>query len=300
MSGHERAKRLACCGLPLLAGALVFVGPGGGSPSSGSPPPGAKGFVAPTGAGPAPSATSSSAGASSASPAPPSAGVATDNPGARPHAVHVAEGASCGRRLGAPFDGHLVLRSAYRGAKPGVFQFCPQWSAFGNVRGVRNHGGIDISAPTGTPVRAATDGTLTYGRDPGGYGLFARVKFSTPVRGRDGSCGKPEEHEILYAHLLDDTPRVHFGPRPVRAGEIVGRVGCTGNAKGMCSPSPESHLHVTVERPRKRRARVDPPSFLGWNVGMPRESERPSEWGSCYRASHRARSGGAMALVPRK
>ena len=84
-----------------------------------------------------------------------------------------------------PFDGRLALRSAYRGARPQSFQHCPQWSGFGPVRGGRGHGGIDIAQSTGTAVRSAVSGQLVYARDPGGYGLFARVHFTRPRRARD-------------------------------------------------------------------------------------------------------------------
>lgn len=205
-------------------------------------------------------------------------------PAPRQHVPHVSrdEGSGCGKSFRAPFDGSLALRSAYRSARPHSYMFCPTWSSFGPVRGGhRFHGGIDVSAPTGTPVRAATDGTLTYARDPGGYGLFARVRFPHPKRGRDGTCSGSGEVEIIYAHLQEDSGKVSAPARHVRAGEIVGKVGCTGNAKGMCSPSPESHLHVTVQRTDGARARIDPPAFLGWHVRTPEDGDKAAEWAAC-------------------
>lgn len=180
-----------------------------------------------------------------------------------------------------PFEAPLALRSAYRGGTPGIFQFCPAWSGFGLVRGAtRNHWGFDLSAPTGTPVRAATDGTLSYARDPNGYGFHARLRLSTPSRhGASGTCGGSEEVEILYAHLIDDG-KTPTATRAVRAGEIIGRVGCSGNAHGMCSPSPESHLHVTVQRfPTKEK--FEPGTFLGWTIVTP--TDHPLGWGVCGR-----------------
>lgn len=182
-----------------------------------------------------------------------------------------------------PFDGRLVLRSAYRAASS-EFRFCPRYSGFGPVRGGRFHGGVDLSATTGTPLRAAVDGTLSYARDPDGYGLYARLAFVESKRkgqsqSQSQQCDRGEELEIVYGHLIDDDPDLELAPRPIRAGEFVGRVGCSGNARGMCSPSPESHVHVTLKR--AGRARLEPLSVLGWNVAMPSDEDRPAGWHGC-------------------
>ncbi|HEU4534672.1 MAG TPA: M23 family metallopeptidase [Polyangiaceae bacterium] len=187
--------------------------------------------------------------------------------------------AACGRTpFLTPFDGRLVLRSAYRAASS-EFRFCPRYSGFGPVRGGRFHGGVDLAATTGTPLRAAVDGALSYARDPEGYGLYARLTFVEPKRNVQGQCERGEELEIVYGHLIDDDPDLELAPRPVRAGEFVGRVGCSGNARGMCSPSPESHVHVTLKR--AGRARLEPLSVLGWNVAMPSDEDRPAGWHGC-------------------
>lgn len=184
----------------------------------------------------------------------------------------------CEKRFLKPFAGELTFRSAY--SRGSSVYHCPQLSGFGPVRSHRNHWGVDISSPTGTPVRAALDGVVSYSRDPRGYGLYARLKFSSSFRGKSGACNsKQEDLEILYAHLLDDG-KTPMKTRNVRAGEIVGRVGCSGNAKGMCSPSPDSHLHVTVQK-SKNHAKFEPASFLGWNIHTP--SERPPEWSECWK-----------------
>ena len=184
-----------------------------------------------------------------------------------------------------PWDGKLSLRSAYRGPKPQTFQHCPHWSGFGPVRGGRGHGGIDIAQTTGTAVRSAASGQLVYARDPGGYGLFARVHFTRPRRARDASCSVPEEYEIVYAHLQEEHTRGLPAPRAVKAGEVIGHVGCTGNAHGMCSPSPESHLHVTVQHASGSRAKIDPASFLGWPVATPGQDDKPAEWAMCGKST---------------
>lgn len=87
--------------------------------------------------------------------------------------------------------------------------------------------------------------------------------------------------EIIYAHLQEDSGKVSAPARHVRAGEIIGKVGCTGNTKGMCSPSPESHLHVTVQRTDGARARINPPAFLGWHVRTPEDGDKAADWAAC-------------------
>ena len=272
MSG--RVTRLVGA-LAWVVGALAVTGPASGtSPAASLVPGGASLPVIPLSA-------SASAGA---------------EPVPRPRPLPPRpESVACGRAILPPFDGHLALRGAYRGGRPGAFQFCPHWSGFGPVRGGRTHGGVDIAAPTGTAVHAGVEGSLSYGRDPGGYGLFARVRFGHPRRSRDGGCGAAEEVEILYAHLQDINPRLVFGERPVRVGEIIGHVGCTGNARGMCSPSPESHLHVTVQHTGGARLRAEPVGYLGWRVAIPGAAERPVEWSACGRGASPSASAHAVA-----
>jgi peptidoglycan LD-endopeptidase LytH len=93
---------------------------------------------------------------------------------------------------------------------------------FGDARyfgGYHTHTGIDIMAPTGTPVRAPFDGfARTTSNAAGGLGVY--------VEGRNGF--------VYHAHLsrLGKLGRV-------RAGTIVGFVGNSGNALGS---SPHNHF----------------------------------------------------------
>jgi len=179
-----------------------------------------------------------------------------------------------------PFEGPLHFRSAYRAPRAAAaYRSCPSWSTFGTVRsGSRFHGGVDISAPTGTPLRAAADGILTYARDPGGYGLFARIDIDVPKRSDDGTCtSQTTTVQVIYGHLLDDDRRLNMAPKTVRAGDLIGRVGCSGNARGMCSPSPESHVHITVQHAHGNKTKLEPTAFLGWNVAMPADATEVKE-----------------------
>jgi murein DD-endopeptidase MepM/ murein hydrolase activator NlpD len=89
------------------------------------------------------------------------------------------------------------------------------------------HHGEDIFAPLGTPLLAVADGTLhTIGFTPiGGYRLW--------LRDRQGN-------EFYYAHLSAYSPLAVEG-REVRAGDVIGFVGDTGDAEGGTP-----HLHFEI------------------------------------------------------
>ncbi len=113
-------------------------------------------------------------------------------------------------------------------------------SGFGDPRnhGSRSHRGVDVFAPRGTPVLAATDGRIT------GVGTNRLGGNVVRMRGED-------KLSFYYAHLHRQT--VRFGER-VRAGEPVGEVGNTGNAR-----TTPPHLHFGVFR---RGEAVDPYGYL--------------------------------------
>lgn len=87
---------------------------------------------------------------------------------------------------------------------------------------IRAHKGIDYAARTGTPVKSAGDGVVTFLGRKGGYGQVMIVQHG-------------ERYETLYAHLSNFKRGLQNGD-PVRQGEIIGYVGQTGLATGP-------HLH---------------------------------------------------------
>ena len=89
----------------------------------------------------------------------------------------------------------------------------------------RLHQGIDIGAPTGTPIVAASDGVVTYAGWHGGHGNFVKLQHG-------GGLGTGYGHMSRIA--------VRNGER-VRQGEIIGYVGSTGLSTGP-------HLHYEVYR----------------------------------------------------
>ena len=103
-------------------------------------------------------------------------------------------------------------------------------SGFGAPRdgGVREHHGIDIFAPRGTPVLAAAAGVVTRVRETPRGGRVVWV--------RDEQRG----NNLYYAHL--DQQLVENGVT-VQIGDTLGLVGNTGNAR-----STPPHLHFGVYR----------------------------------------------------
>ncbi|MCA9737584.1 MAG: peptidoglycan DD-metalloendopeptidase family protein [Gemmatimonadetes bacterium] len=115
-------------------------------------------------------------------------------------------------------------------------------SRFGAERdgGRRQHRGVDIFAPRGTPVLAAEAGRVTRvdTTNLGGY-----VVWMTEERGG---------HRLYYAHL--DRQLVTEGQR-VRPGDTLGLVGNTGNAR-----TTPPHLHFGVYR--RGEGALDPYWFV--------------------------------------
>jgi len=97
------------------------------------------------------------------------------------------------------------------------------------------HTGQDLSAPHGTPVRSVADGRIISCGWDGAYGQKLAVEH------HDGTVS-------WYAHLSS----YERTSGPVKAGEVIGRVGSTGNSTG-------SHLHLEI-----RPGNADPIEPMGW------------------------------------
>jgi murein DD-endopeptidase MepM/ murein hydrolase activator NlpD len=90
----------------------------------------------------------------------------------------------------------------------------------------RMHKGIDIAAPTGTPIVAAAAGIVTYaGWNAGGYGNLVEITH-------------PDGSETLYAH--NNRILVKEG-QPVEQGQQIAEMGSTGYSTG-----PHSHFEIHV------------------------------------------------------
>jgi murein DD-endopeptidase MepM/ murein hydrolase activator NlpD len=97
------------------------------------------------------------------------------------------------------------------------------WSAsFGDAGSAWSsgyHTGQDFTAPSGTPVLAAGDGTITSATWSDAYGNIIELTH-------------PDGDQSWYAHLSEFAQT----SGAVKAGDVIGYVGCTGNCYG-------THLH---------------------------------------------------------
>ena len=100
-------------------------------------------------------------------------------------------------------------------------------SRFGASSRIRasNHTGLDISASTGTPIKAAASGTVTFSGRKGSYGYMVVLSHGNGVQTYYGHCSK------LY---------VSAG-QTVSQGDVIAAVGSTGNSTG-----PHLHLEIRV------------------------------------------------------
>ncbi len=97
--------------------------------------------------------------------------------------------------------------------------------------GARRHDAIDIMATDGTPVLAAAPGTVEkLYFSQGGGGIAAYVRSDDKL------------WSYYYAHLQSYAPGLKEGQRVAR-GQLIGRVGSTGNAN-PAGP----HLHFAINR----------------------------------------------------
>ena len=88
------------------------------------------------------------------------------------------------------------------------------------------HHGIDLAAPSGTPVFATADGMVGMAQYYSSYGNYVQIEHGGALQTR-------------YAHLSDYT--VQAGDM-VRKGDLIGYVGSTGRSTG-----PHLHYEVRVD-----------------------------------------------------
>jgi murein DD-endopeptidase MepM/ murein hydrolase activator NlpD len=86
----------------------------------------------------------------------------------------------------------------------------------------KQHTGIDLAAPMGTPIRAAGDGTVDFVGVQNGYGNVVVLKHWS-------------NYSTAYGHMSRFVSGMHRGEK-VHQGDVIGYVGATGWATGP-------HLH---------------------------------------------------------
>jgi murein DD-endopeptidase MepM/ murein hydrolase activator NlpD len=108
------------------------------------------------------------------------------------------------------------------------------------------HNGVDLLAPTGTPVLAAASGTVVGSAPNAGYGNWIRIEHAQNLA-------------TVYGHLSAFAPGISAGVK-VQRGQVIGFVGNTGRSTG-------AHLHFEVINngqaidpmtfPRTKRVRLE-------------------------------------------
>ncbi|TDB72588.1 M23 family metallopeptidase [Micromonospora sp. KC723] len=121
------------------------------------------------------------------------------------------------------------------------------------------HNGVDIAARKGTPIHAAAAGRVLVARcDPDHNGRRDCDVDGSPAK---GGCGwfvdilHAGRYVTRYCHMVEK-PLVVPG-QAVKAGEVIGRVGSSGNSSGP-------HLHFEVHRDGDRSSlgAIDPVPFM--------------------------------------
>ncbi len=115
----------------------------------------------------------------------------------------------------------------------------------------KTHKGIDLAAPTGTPIYAAAPGTVvaaSYGAWHSSYGKHVVIYHGNGIY-------------TNYAHMSKIKTRIG---RKVKAGDLIGLCGSTGRSTGP-------HLHFEIRIGRANR--VNPKPYLddAPYVGAPQE-----------------------------
>ena len=112
----------------------------------------------------------------------------------------------------------------------------PITGSFGEPRPGHMHAGLDIAAPSGTPIRAADSGRVVLLGWTGGYGNYTCISHG-------GSLSSCYAHQSRYGTSMGAN---------VSKGQVIGYVGNTGHSFG-------AHLHFEV---RVNGSPVSPLSYL--------------------------------------
>lgn len=142
---------------------------------------------------------------------------------------------------------------------------------------IRAHRGVDYAAPTGTVIKAAGEGRVTFSGVQGGYGRVVILEHGGGV-------------STLYGHMSRFAPSMRQGRR-VRQGDTIGYVGSSGAATG-----PHLHYEYRVRGVHKNPRTVPLPEALP----IPAEYRAQFDMaaGQLLTQLDRARSGDMLAREP--
>ncbi|MFW0739629.1 M23 family metallopeptidase [Flavobacterium sp. T12S277] len=130
----------------------------------------------------------------------------------------------------------------------------PNDSKFGIIpkRDKGKHEGIDLYASVGTPVHACVDGLIVFNSTAGGYGNTVVLK----------GYYESKLYYFAYSHLREKSKFI-ADKSWVKAGEVIGHTGQSGNAESLTSE--KTHLHFEVrplkewgDKSKEFRGRVNP------------------------------------------
>ena len=122
--------------------------------------------------------------------------------------------------------GSSTIASPVKGTQTSPFG--PRWG--------RNHDGVDLAAPSGTAIRAAACGSVSFAGQQSGYGNIVCITHTS-------------QFSTCYAHMSRFA--TSQGAR-VQQGQVIGYVGCTGSCTGP-------HLHFET---RVNGQAQDPSRYL--------------------------------------
>lgn len=120
---------------------------------------------------------------------------------------------------------------------------------------VRAHQGVDYSAPTGTIIKAAGDGRVSFAGVKGGYGNVVLLEHGGGI-------------STLYGHMSAFARGLRAGQR-VQQGDTIGYVGSTGSATG-----PHLHYEYRVNGVHKNPR----------TIALPNAAPIPAEYLTDFRA----------------
>ncbi|HEX9690806.1 MAG TPA: peptidoglycan DD-metalloendopeptidase family protein [Gemmatimonadales bacterium] len=118
----------------------------------------------------------------------------------------------------------------------------------------RAHRGVDFSAPTGTPILATADGTVSRAGSWGTYGIAVGIRHARGV-------------ETRYAHMSRVARGIRAGVRVVQ-GQVIGYSGMTGLASGP-------HVHYEFLQNGRH---VNPSTAVQYGMGDPVPRARRDEF----------------------
>ena len=115
---------------------------------------------------------------------------------------------------------------------PSGWYLTSAYGTYTNIRDnsgkIKQHKGLDFGAATGTPIRANSSGKIMIAKNAGdGFGNSIKILTDSGLYNR-------------YGHMSTFAPGIAAG-KTVRAGQLIGFVGSTGNSTGP-------HLHFQVDK----------------------------------------------------